>query len=163
MRNILFVLLLGILLVGLAYFLFPSANTSEEQKSDAGEVKALSIAQRSASHPELLGQWSLDDVKYELKREEEKDPTGVENFLWRDVYKHDLPVTFLEGNKFQFQKDEKRVDAFFKIKGNDIELHFPSNDGKSSYTTYTYELNKDVLILKREDPLLSEQYTFNKL
>ncbi len=162
MKNLLFLLLLGVLLgLGLLYASKSSDETLIDNQQISTTPNSEKTKQQTIDVNKFVGEWNLDDVLLKTKREEDGTPLTKENFIWRDLYKDKSPLTLTKDYGLFFMKDGKIENATFKVSDTEFIIEYSSGDGKKSYTLYNYKLRENSLILEREDPLVIEKYTFS--
>jgi hypothetical protein len=141
----------------------------------------LILAYSSATSQEKIsieGEWIISDIKIiGLDPENDIDET---NCYWADVKSIKKPVVFKQDGTVNFFKivDSEvptEINIRYEISGKELKLIYTGttesklsgeNDSKmaisESYTSYEFSINNSRLVLKNQDPMVSESYTFIK-
>lgn len=108
---------------------------------------------------QIQGEWKLDKVNRVFHQSDSKNET---NYFFYDAFVNHSMVTFTTSS-IQLTRSGKVVVYDYKISDKELTIIFYSPDkSKQSYTTYNYEIKNGQLILRKEDPIISETYTFSK-
>ena len=117
----------------------------------------------------LAGKYRLEKLVLNYKQ---PDP-NQENHLFVPQYKSGSPIEIKQDGSFTYivGKETKTV-VLSPINDHEVKLIFRSgyiskndseNQQSESYSVFNYTFNKKQLVLTKDDPLLSESYTFTKI